>query len=55
MVVSSDIPNSSHNVAVIGKKLNGNLIYMDPELGVLMEAPSSNFNNNYAISILSCK
>lgn len=51
----SDIPNSTHNVAVVGYHSNGILIYMDPEMGCFWEAPVSDFNLTYAISITSCK
>jgi hypothetical protein len=53
--IRSDIPGSSHNVAVIGHHPDGTLIYMDPEQGTLCEAPASDFNQNYAISITGCK
>jgi hypothetical protein len=53
--VTSDITNTSHNVAVVGYHPNGTLIYMDPEKGCFWEAPASNLNLNYAISITGCK
>ncbi|GAA3564313.1 hypothetical protein [Snuella lapsa] len=53
--VPSSIPNSSHNVAVVGYKSSGDIIYMDPEEGKFKEAPSSYFLKNYVITIASCK
>jgi len=53
--IASSIPNSSHNVLVIGYQGNGNLIYMNPEKGSLQQADISKFNQNYAIPITNCK
>lgn len=53
--IGSSIPNSSHNVAVVGYHSDGTLIYMDPEKGKLQEAPQTDFSMNYAIAISGCK
>jgi hypothetical protein len=52
--IASSIPNSSHNVAVVGYHPDGSLIYMDPELGSLQQAPASNFGSLYSIRISGC-
>lgn len=52
--MKSNIPDSSHNVLVIGYKTDGKLIYMNPETGYLMEAHVSYFKQHYAIPISSC-
>jgi hypothetical protein len=51
----SNIPNSTHNVLVVGYHPNGTLIYMDPEAGFLQQDSPYNFSLNYTISIRGCK
>lgn len=53
--IQSTIENLSHNVLVIGYKINGQLIYMDPEKGFLQQAHASYFKQNYAHPIDGCK
>ncbi|WP_291587335.1 hypothetical protein [Bacteroides sp.] len=53
--VPSEMPNSAHNVLVMGYHTNGDFIYMDPEKGHLMEAPESFFLGNYYFSISRLK
>lgn len=49
--IPSEMANSAHNVLVIGYHTNGDLIYMDPEVGHWREAPESFFLGDYYFSI----
>lgn len=53
--IPSDIPNSVHNVAVVGYKPNGTLIVMDPMVGTLQEVPLSVVGASYQVVISGCK
>lgn len=50
-------PGIGHNVAVVGYKGNGDIIYMDPETGQFDTRPQSFFNSSssYVIRITGCK
>lgn len=52
--IPSLIPNSSHNIVVIGYSDQG-LIYMDPELGKMQVANESYISGNYKIVITGIK
>ncbi len=53
--VPSDIPNSTHAVVVTGYKTNGDLIYMDPQEGKLMERPAYEVGVTTKLRIKGCK
>ena len=57
-LVLTDIPTGqsySHCVTIVGYHSNGDLIYMDPELGVLRECPASYPLGNIKITIIGNK
>ena len=58
-IIMTNVPTATagvtHNVAVIGYHPGGDIIYMDPQEGKLMQAPQSHFSMNYVVSISSCK
>ena len=53
--IPSSIPNSSHNVVIVGYQQGGDLIYMDPENGCLQTESESSFSKNYLIYITGVK
>jgi len=53
--IASSIPNSVHNVVILGYTSGGDYIYMDPELGYLFTAPESWFLKDYVIYITGTK
>ena len=57
-VVLTDIPTGqsyTHCVTIVGYHPNGDLVYMDPELGVLRECPASYPLGNIKIPIIGNK
>ncbi|MFV0592935.1 MAG: hypothetical protein ACK5M7_16265 [Draconibacterium sp.] len=55
--IPTTTPGIGHNVAIVGYKSNGDLIYMDPEVGYFQDRPASFFASNasYVMTITGCK
>ena len=55
--IPTTTPGIGHNVAVVGYKGNGDIIYMAPETGQFKTRPQSFFNSSssYIIRITGCK
>ena len=53
--IASSIPNSVHNVVILGYTSGGDYIYMDPELGYLCTTSESGFIKDYVIYITGTK
>lgn len=51
----SSIPNSTHNIIIVGYKANGDLIYMDPEKGYCYSVNQSYIKESYKIVIKGVK
>ena len=53
--IPSSIPNSTHNIIIVGYKANGDLIYMDPEKGYCYSVNQSYIKESYKIVIKGVK
>ena len=48
--IPSSIPNSTHNIIIVGYKANGDLIYMNPEKGYCYSVNQSYIKGSYKTS-----
>ena len=53
--IPSSIPNSTHNIIIVGYKANGDLIYMNPEKGYCYSVNQSYIKGSYKIVIKGVK
>lgn len=53
--ITSSIPNSAHNVLVLGYQLNNDFVYMDPEKGSWYSVADSYFLKHYNIELTGIK
>ena len=53
--IPSSIPNSTHNIIIVGYKANGDLIYMNPEKGYCYSVNQSYIKESYKIVIKGVK